>query len=171
MKRVIPSVLMLLSACDSAPAAHSVSVPFNPLEIAWFGLPGHNTVRGSAVMRTVGGDVRTCAGLDANLIPDSVYARARFQEMYGNTERGLLSARSGFAFDATDPAYVRASRTVTCDPQGFFTFSDLPDGSYFVTAKVIWGVRNRYFTEWQGGYLMQHVRVSGGGVTSIVLSG
>lgn len=161
---------LCLSGCVAAPTPHSVSVPFNPVEVLWFSHPGTNTIHGSAVLRTVGGDVKTCAGSDANLVPDSGYARARFQEMYGNTNSGLLRADSGFKFSDTDPDYAAASRTTTCDSQGFFTFHDLPDGDYFVTAKVIWGVPTRYFTRWEGGYLMQHVSVSGGETKDIVLA-
>jgi hypothetical protein len=168
MKRSV-ALCFLVSAC-AAPTPHTVAIPFNPSEVAWFSAPGNNTIHGSAVMRTVGGEVRTCAGLDANLVPNSSYARARFQEMYQSLDRGLLRADSGFKFADTDPNYAHASRTVTCDPQGYFTFTNLPDGDYFVTAKIVWGVPMRYFTSWQGGYLMQRISVQGGETKDIVLS-
>lgn len=164
------ALCLLLSGCVSAVAPQTVSIPFNPAEVAWFDGPGDNSIHGSAVLRTVGGDAKTCAGLDANIVPDSAYARARFLLMYRRLDRGLLAADSGFKFASTDPRYETSSRTTRCDPQGFFVFDHLPDGTYFVTAKVVWGVPQPYFTSWQGGYLMQRVTIAGGTAKSIVLA-
>jgi hypothetical protein len=170
MKSFASLLCFAMAGCAATPAPQTVSVAFNPAEVAWFNAPGRNTIKGSAVMRTVGGDVRTCAGADANLVPDSTYARARMQTMFGGLERGLLSARSGFTWSGTDPRYQAASRTTTCDPQGFFTFEAVPDGTYYVTAKVVWGVPTQYFTSWQGGYVMQRVEVRGGETRQVVLT-
>ena len=162
-------VFLLLAGCATV-APQTVAATFDPAEVAWFNRTGSNAIEGNAVMRTVGGEVRTCAGGDANLIPVSTYADERMLKMFGNTSGGLLSARTGFSWSSTDPRYKAASRTVTCDSLGNFRFDRLPDGDYYVTARVVWGVPNQYFTSWQGGYVMRRVTLRGGETMRLVLS-
>jgi len=57
-------------------------------EMTWAEGDGRNSVTGFAVLRTVGGDARTCAGLTTQLIPDSPYARERMIAIFGNTVKG-----------------------------------------------------------------------------------
>ena len=161
----------VLSGCATTRTL-TVGSHFDPAEVAWFQHDGTNTIRGNALLRTVSGEVRTCAGLPANLTPVSTYARERMHLLYGDRDNGLLSASRGrVAFASTDPEYQRMSRHTRCDSQGNFTFSALPDGDYFVTALVVWGVPlNAFMTATQGGYLMQRVHVAGGGVKEIVLT-
>lgn len=163
-------VLFLLLAGCATVQPQAMTNSFNPAEVAWFNQPGSNVIEGNAVMRTVGGEVRTCAGSDANLIPVSAYASERMTKMFGSTTTGLLSASSGFSWASTDPIYQATSRTVTCDSLGNFRFDHLPDGDYYVTAKVVWGIPNRYFTSWQGGYLMRRIHLAGGETQRVVLS-
>jgi len=56
-------VAVAVGACQPAPLVNRTS--FNPEEVAWSTRPGNNTVTGFAVLRTVGGEARTCAGLQA----------------------------------------------------------------------------------------------------------
>lgn len=152
------------------PPPQTISAAFNPSEVAWFQAAGSNTIRGSALLRTVGGEVRTCAGLAAYLVPVSAYARERFSMMYGEGDHGFLPAQSGFRFSSTNPEYERMTRTATCDAQGNFSFTALPDGEYFVTALVTWGIPMQYFTRTEGGFLMQRLRVAGGETREVVLT-
>lgn len=160
---------VLLAGCATVQPV-GLATTFDPAEVAWFNAPGTNAIRGNAVLRTVGGAIKTCAGLDANLVPVSTYAAERFRKMYGDRDSGLLSATSGLSFAATDPRYAAASRTTVCNSEGNFAFSELPDGDYYVTAKVIWGVPGRYITSYQGGYVMQRVTLKGGETKEIVLT-
>lgn len=168
-----------LGACATADPAPryfpAIATQFDPAEIVWFSEPGAGRIDGSAVLRTVGGEARTCAGLQAHLVPLSSYAEARFRMMYpGQGARGYLPATRGLSWAETDPGYEAATRSTVCDAQGNFTFDRLPDGEYFVTAQVTWGVPNvgRYYsyTSVQGGMLMQQVRVAEGETQRIVLS-
>lgn len=171
MKQLVFAALAtVLYGCATTPPVDLVS-SFDPSEIAWFKVPGKNTIAGNAVLRTVGGEARTCAALSAHLVPISSYATERFTRMYGNTSSGFLSATSGFKFTQTDAAYEANSRTVRCDAQGNFRFENVPDGDYFVTAFVTWGVpTSAYVTATQGGVLMQRVSVSNGETKQIVLT-
>jgi hypothetical protein len=147
---------------------------FDPSEIAWFNQPGNNTIQGNAVLRTVGGEVRTCAGLQAQLAPVSTYGSERIRTIYKNDERGYVQALDLMEFPSTDPAFSASIRTTTCDSQGNFIFERLPDGEYYVNATVTWGVPQvgyySSYTSTEGGILMQRVRVSGGETRRIVLS-
>lgn len=171
--RLMLSLALVATAagCSTASPPATVGVAFSPAEVAWFNQSGGNTIKGSAVLRTVAGDVKTCAGLNANLIPNSTYARARMLAMYGNERAGLLRASSGFKWRETDPVYTAMSRTTVCDPLGNFTFKDVPDGDYFITAQVQWGVPGPYFTSWQGGYLMLRMPIAAGETKEVVLTG
>lgn len=162
----------MLLALALAAAPVSVEAAFDPAEVAWFAEPGANTIRGNALLRTVGGDVVTCAGLPANLVPVSGYAAERFRLMYGaGAQSGFLAASSRFEFASIDPEYERQTRTIRCDSEGNFTFASLPDGEYFVTALVTWQVPGRWrVMTREGGYLMQRLRVAGGETREIVLT-
>jgi hypothetical protein len=162
-----------LLASSAAAKSHVVQLTstFNAAEVAWSQRQGTNTIHGSAVLRTVGGDAKTCAGLDANLVPMSAYANERMAAMFGaGTAVGILRANSELRFSSTDPAYVSTARKTVCDPQGYFVFEKVPDGEYFLTAFVTWGVPGRYFTRQEGGVLMQRITVHGSETKTIVLT-
>lgn len=169
MKNALLGMMLALAGCATAPEPIALGTSFNPTEVAWFNAPGNNTIRGNAVLRTVGGEVRTCAGLDARLSPVSTYATERVRALYGNSQSGFNRGSAGFT--ATDPAYEEMQRHTRCDSEGRFTFSGLPDGEYYVIALVTWGVPMGYgMTSRQGGWLMQRVRVAGGETKDIVLT-
>jgi hypothetical protein len=123
--------------------------------MAWAQGDGRNTVTGFAVLRTVGGEARTCAGLQAILIPDSPYARERMTAIFGNIAKGTReSMRGPVKFRGDDPLYVSLLRTTRCDGQGTFTFERVPDGAWYATTSVEWKADPRsLFSE--GGSMMQ----------------
>lgn len=183
MKKALATILALsaLAGCaTAAPKYIDISSTYNPAEDAWFKAPGNNTIKASALMRQQGGGVVTCAGYEMNLFPASTYATERMTKFYGSPQRGFWRAPATM-FSATGPIlpdapveYVANTKSRPCDPQGFASFNNLPDGEYYVTAEVTWRVPNgnQYFatTDLQGGMLMQRVAVKGGETQEIVLS-
>lgn len=133
---------------------------------------GNNSISGNAVLRTVGGEVRTCAGYPVTLVPVTAYATERFTAIYGNAQSGYVPLSQGKTFSPANPHYENeAGRTETCDSQGNFAFSGIADGSYYIVTMVVWGVpQSAYYTEQQGGPLFQRVDVSGGETKRIVLT-
>lgn len=163
----------LLSGCAVVPSPGptiTVSTPFNPTEAAWSTKDGNNTITGSALMRTVGGDVKTCGGFTVFLQPVTTYSSEIMSKLFGSTEGGFARRPANVE---TPDGYDALLRTTTCDAQGKFTFSKLPDGEYFVATKVTWGAvqggQYSYISQ-QGGVVMQKVRVAGGQTREIVLT-
>lgn len=169
MKRVlILNSVFLLTACATVPS-HTTTATFDPAEVAWAEAEGANTITGNAVLRTVSGEVRTCAGFDVSLVPVSRYAVERFTAIYGSPEGGY--SNRAIEFTSTDPGYMSARRTTTCDSQGNFRFERLPDGEYYVTTRVTWGIPMGYgMTSTQGGVLSQKLSLRGGETRQIVLT-
>lgn len=177
MRSILPILCaVLITGCVAAPPPQTVTVPFDPAEVAWHKVPGKNTVEGSAVLRTRGGLIRTCAGDYAELIPYSRYASERIRAIYQNEERGfwdmsiegqIVSGRPGVrvADDQYTPAYKANTLRANCDAQGAFVFNNVPDGTYFLLTRVLWEVQGP-----QGGALMQKVEVRGGETKKIVLT-
>jgi hypothetical protein len=132
---------------------------------------GPHTIAGQAFMRTVGGEVRTCAGLEVSLFPVTPYSSERMQVLYGSTSAGFRSANA-FAprLDpgAADPQYMHYSRKTVCDASGRFEFQKAADGSYFVIATVIWSTGQPYSPP-QGGFLMRRV-MAGSESENLILS-
>ena len=125
----------------------------------WSLAKGSNTIRGSALLRTRGGEVRTCAGYPVRLIPSASQTDSYIAKAFGSDEGGISRSpwRSQFG---------EYTRTTTCDAQGNFSFENLPDGRYFAIAQVQWEV----LREQQGGLIAQLVRVRDGQVKSVVLT-
>ena len=110
--------------------------------------PGKNTVKGFAVLRTVGGEARTCAGLEAALTPPSQYADERMQLLFGGTAKGArplsYAAMTGQPIIAqADLKYLSLSHNARCDGQGNFQFDNVGDGDWYLTTTVAWQVGGR----------------------------
>lgn len=143
---------------------------FDPLLAKRMIEKGENSVRGSALIRQRGGGVVTCAGREVLLIPATDYARERMRAIYGSDIKGYNSVGFGskrVEFDSTHPEFFQLTKKTIGDAQGFFLFSDIKDGSYFVVTSIVWQVSDYFY---EGGSLMQYVNVAGGVTKNIVLA-
>jgi len=164
---------LALAGCVTPAAPVQMVSTFDPAEVAWSRGKGDATLEGSALLRTRGGDVRTCAGYPVSLTPESKYAAERMMVLFKGGSEGYLPVMMYVApptFASTDPGYTASVREVTCDPQGKFVFKDIPAGNYFVTTKVYWEVPQQYVSEPQGGTLMKAVKLEAGEAKSVVLT-
>lgn len=165
---ITAAACLLLAACAETPSPEiPIDATFSAAEIAWSRTTGANEVNGSAVLRTVGGDAKTCAGLQVRLVPEGAYSRARMEAVFGDTEAGFHALLSDMHFAPAPDGYAASAREEICDAQGNFAFSGVPDGSYFVVTQVVWsnGLSR------QGGDVMRRVRVAGGRTAHVVLTG
>lgn len=145
--------------------------------------PGKNTIKGSSLLRQQGGGVVTCAGTDVALIPYSNYARERMISLYLNDNGGfdpIVVDHSGFLSQdvvqrkistPADPEYKILQKKAQCDAQGYFSFTNLADGDYYIVTFIVWGGRPDLGLGRQGGALMKKVHVEGGETKEVVING
>lgn len=157
-----------LQACaTTTPVANDP--PVDPAAFAWSQTEGSNSIAGDALLRTRGGEVRTCAGLDVKLIPSTPYTDAFVARVYPGGYRPL-----DYVFQTRpqmDPAALPFVKSKRCNAQGEFLFSQLPDGPYYVVATVTWEAPGYggYMAP-QGGEIAQPVQVAGGRTETITLT-
>lgn len=148
--------VMIVSGCAQT---YTIQSKFNPAEVAWVKKQGNSSLNGEAFLKTVGGEVRTCAGSEVNLIPLSTYSSERVKSIYGNNEKGFASQLgniSGFTND--DPRYYEYSLQEPCDSTGHFFFDKIPSGTYYVSVPVFWKADSNSFL-FEGGHLMKKIKL------------
>lgn len=153
-----------LAACETLPPPRE-RVDLDPNDLAWAQQRGQNTIVGVAQLRAGDGVSRSCAALPVRLAPDSSYTRERVQMLYGDADSAFVTATEAKQARAqpgakVSPNYEKSLKAVKCDAQGRFTFKNLPDGTYYVMAPVVW--RGKLGEVSEGGFFMQRVTVEGG---------
>jgi len=140
----VPTALALglaagaLAACATAPVAGPYAPPssaFSTEAFAWSTRSGSAGIDGRVAFSREG-VAYGCTGSVA-LTPDTPYTRARFQTLYGSTERAAVPEAVVRARTVADPngdyrSFVRSS---TC-ADDHFAFAGLPDGGWFLIAPV-----------------------------------
>jgi opacity protein-like surface antigen len=160
---------ILLAGCAATPQQAS----FDPAAVAWSTQAGKNTLAGVARVQMADGKTRSCAKQPVRLAPDSGYARERMQALYGNTEAGYVDAQEAQRVREqaglnVDQAYEQSLKTAACNSKGRFVFKNLPDGTYYVMAPVVW--RNKHASQNDGGYFMQRVTIGGGETLRVTMT-
>lgn len=182
---VVATALAFLAGCAAPPKQIALQSEFDADEARRLLAKGNNTIKGSALMRQLNGGVVTCAGGAVSLRPATAYAHERITHLYGNAIKGVGYYRpagiygqvnypetwGNVYFTDTAPEYAELGKQTTCDAQGFFEFTDVADGAFFVITGIHWQVViSQYVREWQGGALMHKVEVKGGETKKVVLS-
>jgi hypothetical protein len=104
------------------------NTPFDPGNfITWSG-DGSASLHGQAFLKTVGGDIKTCAGEVVLLLPGTPYV----DELLAKGEAGVSVS--------PDPRLISLSHRTVCDAQGNFSLSRLPAQKWYVLTRVTWGV-------------------------------
>lgn len=166
---LVGRIAALVVAAMASGAGAAQSEPFDLAQFEPYGSVGDSRIRGEAILRTVGGEVRTCAGYEAQLWPATDYVDSVFARLFKGVERGSSSTEEyRRAMSDLDPRALRFVRTTTCNSEGRFAFGGLPGGRYYLVGRVTW-MAGRYSTS-QGGYLMSFVRVRDGEVVERVLT-
>jgi len=135
------AVAQSLAACetvpmgDSGPGQRPASSAFRAEDFAWSAASGRGAIDGRVAF-TRDGQAYTCTGSVA-LTPDTPYTRARFQTLYGSTDRAAIPEAVVRARTVPDPNadYRSFVRSTTCQ-NGRFEFSGLPDGDWFIITPV-----------------------------------
>jgi len=171
----IALMALTLSGCAGFEPTPPVALTtaFDAAAFAWSTKPGGNTVTGDALLRTRGGDVKTCAGLNVTLLPATPYTAEYIWRRFGS-EDGGYSGNVDVGPITLAPDLDRFRRSGVCDAQGVFTFANLPDGAYYVIATVTWEVPEMagYYSymSLQGGDIAKRVEVKGGETAKLTLT-
>jgi hypothetical protein len=131
--------------------------------------PGKNQIKGSGLLRQVGGGVVSCAGLEVRLVPATTHAQERVTAIYGNALRGYSPGNTHLQVKFLNESvqYFQQVKRTTCNAQGFFSFQDVADGEFYIGTTITWQV-NPYVI--QGGSLIERIRVKGGETKEVVLT-
>jgi hypothetical protein len=159
------AMLTPLTAC--APTIMQMSLaPADAEEASAMLGPGTGTIKGSALLRQRGGGVVTCAGNDVFLIPATLSAVAELRRVFGD-DKGYVERGGDTNFGGGKlVAPPKPNRSSLCNAQGFFTFSKVRAGKWYVMTNVTWTVNDDY----QGGTLLGTADVAEGEETEIVLT-
>ena len=166
--------VLALSGCASKPPQKiALQNTFDGAEATRLLSPGTSTIKGSALMRQVGGGVVTCAGQDVRLVPATSYAKERMINLYGSIDKGTRSAfllqTNSEPFESTHPNYVGLQRVTTCDAQGFFKFEGVASGEFFVMSTITWKA-NPSSVFYEGGSMMRRVIVDTSEAKELVIA-
>jgi len=182
LSMMVASLAVLAAGCaDLRPEPLETPAPVSappppppPSEFAWSTAPGRNAIQGQIAYSDRVGRYWVCAGQSVALMPRTPSTDLRMQALYGSADRALepvadVRAHSG-AVRGEDPGpYVR---TTVCDSGNRFAFSGLPDGVYFLIARVHLEhahSKGAPAVGEDGLALMQRVAVSGGVARQLTL--
>jgi len=128
---------------------------------------GNGTIKGSGLLRQRGGGVVTCAGNEVMLIPFTTYAAERVSAIYGNPNGGYASIYNAgrIKFDPDLPEYRVLMKKTLCDAQGYFKFTNVSPGNFYVFTKIVWAVKGA-----EGGTIAEKISVADGEEKEIVLT-
>jgi len=176
MKKFVSVIFLavLLSSCGTmyypvAPEKNKIflSSAFNVNQAQFINKKGNNTLKGESFLKTVGGDVKTCAGNEVHLIPVTDYSNERMIKQFGKSQSGYITDYTFIMteFVNTDANYTEYQKTTYCNSQGGFIFENLSDGEYYVTTIVKW--QGGYPMTTQGGVIMKRIAVKDGETKSV----
>lgn len=159
---VVAAIAASLAACetvpmgDSGPGPRPGSTAFSAEDFAWSAASGRGSIDGRVAFSR-DGQAFACTGSVA-LTPDTPYTRARFQTLYGSTDRAAIPEAVVRARTVENPSadYRSFVRSATCQ-NGRFEFTGLPDGDWFIITPVSAG-GDRIV-------LMRHIGTRGGRVS------
>ena len=156
---------LALAACRSATPLPP-AVAFDPKAAAHIRQEGSAKITGQAFLVLPGGQTRLAAGEVVRLVPDSPYARTRFEALYQG--RKFVRARD-WANIPADPAYTTLTRTTTTTSAGHFRFDGVAPGRYFVATQKVYRPQDALFPE--GGAMFETVEVKDGETARVVVVG
>lgn len=117
--------------------------------------PGKSMVSGSALIKKPDGEVVTCAGSKVYLIPETDYAKYAMNILYSSLDEGFNPAANSRRIPDEDPDFMENTLYVKCNANGYFTFSGIATGTFYLQSKIVWMEDGRV----QGGTVMNRIRV------------
>ena len=159
MKKAIASIFItsVLSGCVTPP---KMNQSFEYKDVEWVHEKGTAIVTGQAFLKTVGGDVKTCAGNTIKLVPSSAYSDERIKYVYGNSDTGYYPQMTflGKRLPEAPSSYYEYVLNSICDANGNFEFNDVPEGNFYLLVPVVWKLNANSMSA-EGGSLMRYISV------------
>jgi len=143
--------LATLPGCAPTVQSYTLTQTYNEAEFTPFAGAGPASLNGQAFLKTVGGDVKTCAGNQVFLVPSTPY-----------NDEVIAHTRVGEPLANRDSRATQFTRVSICDASGKFTFDRIPAKKWYVVTKVTWGVPSEYGINQQGGEVLQVVDLKNG---------
>ena len=139
---------------ESAPPFVKMQTKFDYSEHEPYAKQGENDISGQAFLRQQGDSVVTCAGSRVLLMPATSY----FREMFWHI---IVAGSDPEPLDTPYPSLKSMIRRTQCDAQGYFWFSEIPDGTWFILTQV---------NARLGGVLITEVTLSNSETTQVLLT-
>ncbi|MCG3743078.1 hypothetical protein EXA18_06195 [Vibrio cincinnatiensis] len=169
-KYLIIALVTLLSGCANVMAPTVVQrIDFPAHEYEALEKEGTGKVSGQVFLKTKGGDVKYGAGSKVWLNPKTSYSDQWYSiqqqnnfKVYGYGLKTLSepsSAESAKVFE-----FIKETQA---DGFGNFSFSDVPQGTYYLTSGVTWEAPGGAL---QGGFIVQIINVKNNQETTIMLT-
>lgn len=153
----IPAALALLAACTPV---IELSSHFDERDYQWAAATGTARITGQAFAKTLGGEVKYCAGE-----PVSLWPRGRYTDKaYDALVKGV------YVRDAPPAELQKYIRTTTADGFGSFEFVDLPAGSFYAVCNVRWMYGSGIYAQQTGGVAIAPVTVAAGMTQRVVVT-
>jgi len=153
----------ILAGCQTNPSGPPGPPPppvaggesFSDQDFAWSTQGGSGSIEG---VLTYGGGAGHVTCQDVVLIPRTAWSRRRMIILYGSDSQAAVSAAEVRTRTPTAPSgnYSQYVKHSTCDAANRFSFSGLPNGSWFIIA-VATPVGSR-----EGTAVLRHVETHGG---------
>ena len=144
--------LLALAACETTegppppmrhapahrPPAPGAAARYDEADFTWSSQGGENAVTGRVAYRSKAAGGYSCAGGSVALTPEAPFSAARTMRLYGSVQHAVTSPETVRARSAEDgaPPYASFVRSATCDAEGVFRFTDLPDGGWFLITRA-----------------------------------
>jgi hypothetical protein len=141
-------------ARESAPPFVKMQTKFDYSEHEPYAKPGENGISGQAFVRQQEDSVVTCAGSRVLLVPATSYFREMFWHM-------IIAGSEPEPPETPYPSLKSMIRRTQCDAQGNFSFSEIPDGTWFILTQV---------NAREGGVLITEVTLSNGRIIQVLLT-
>jgi hypothetical protein len=105
---------------------------FRSQDFAWSTVPGHGSIDGTFGFKA-GGLRYSCVDNSVVLIPEAPWSRRRMSILYGSSSSAAVPVATVRARTPSAPGeFTNFIRQVKCDGANHFSFSNLPDGAWFV---------------------------------------
>lgn len=170
---VLILAIFFVQGCVTNQRTHKLASTFDSKEASFIFASGKNEIKGSALVRQAGGGIVTCAGSKISLVPRTSYADERMAVLYGTTsDSGSILGLINTTFDGDSTEYLNHMKESVCDAQGFFSFKNVADGTYYIIASIWWRLPNSnpFVNQQSGANMMRRVEAKGGQVVEVVLS-